>query len=142
MTEIRVRQNYWAILVAAIGSFLLEAVWYSVFKQQWIEGIGRTREWQMAVQVSPKLEFAQFATALFAAAIVASGISRLIQLTGAQTARRGINVAVFLWLCFVLTTFATEYIFEVKMQLFAINAGFWFLGMALMGAIVGGWKKK
>jgi Protein of unknown function (DUF1761) len=142
MTEMKARQNYWAILVAAIGCFLLEAVWYSVFMQQWVDGIGRTHEWQLAVQASPRLVFGQFATALFASAIMASGISRLVQLTGAQTARRGINVAAFLWLSFVLTTLATEYVFEVKLQLFAINAGFWFLGMALMGAIVGGWRKK
>jgi hypothetical protein len=27
-------------------------------------------------------------------------------------------------------------------SLLGINAGFWLLGMMLMGAIVGGWKKK
>jgi hypothetical protein len=48
-----------------------------------------------------------------------------------------------LWLGFVVTTYATEYIFEVRpLSLFAINTGFWLLGMILMGAIVGGWKKK
>jgi hypothetical protein len=42
----------------------------------------------------------------------------------------------------VLTTFATESVFEVRgYQLFAINLGFWLLTMVLMGAIVGGWKK-
>jgi hypothetical protein len=27
-------------------------------------------------------------------------------------------------------------------KIFAINAGFWLIGMVLMGAIVGAWKKK
>lgn len=38
---------------------------------------------------------------------------------------------------------ATEYVFEVRpLSLFAVNAGFWLGGMTVMGAIVGGWKKK
>jgi len=37
-----VRQNYWAIAVAAIACFLFEAGWYTIFMQQWLEGIGRT----------------------------------------------------------------------------------------------------
>ena len=37
---------------------------------------------------------------------------------------------------------ATESVFEVRSYTwFAINMGFWLLTMALMGAIVGGWKK-
>jgi hypothetical protein len=66
-----------------------------------------------------------------------------MQLTGPQTLLRGIRAAVLLWFGLVLTTYATEYIFEVRtLKLFAINAGFWLLGMILMGAIVGAWKKK
>ncbi len=53
------------------------------------------------------------------------------------------KVAALLWLGCVLTTRATEYVFEVRTyKLFVINTGFWLLGMVLMGAIVGGWKKK
>jgi hypothetical protein len=38
---------------------------------------------------------------------------------------------------------STEYIFEIRpISLLAINGGFWLLGMILMGAIVGAWKKK
>jgi hypothetical protein len=34
-------------------------------------------------------------------------------------------------------------VFEVRpFSLLAVNAGFWLLGMMLMGAIVGAWKKK
>jgi hypothetical protein len=88
-------------------------------------------------------EVLQYGTALVSAAVIATAISCVTQLTGPQTALRGIRVAAMLWLGFVVTTWATEYIFEVRpLSLFAINAGFWLLGMILMGAIVGGWKKK
>ncbi len=140
-TQPRVRQNYLAIVIAAIACFLLEAGWYSYFMQPWLDGIGRTREWLMsAAGYNPAL---QYGTALVCAALIATAISCVTQLTGPQTALRGIRVAVLLWFGFVFTTWATEYVFEVRpLSLFAINAGFWLVGMIVMGAIVGAWKKK
>jgi hypothetical protein len=136
----RVRQNYLAIVVAAIACFLFEAGWYSFFLQSWISGIGRTMAWLMASGVNPAL---QYATALVSAAVIAAAISCVTQLTGPQTALRGAKAGVLLWLGFVLTTVSTEYVFEVRpWSLLGINAGFWFFGMAIMGAIVGGWKKR
>jgi hypothetical protein len=136
----RVRQNYLAILVAAIACFLFEAGWYSLFLQTWLNGIGHTREWLMGTGINPAL---QFATAILCEALIATAISCVTQLTGAQTWLRGIQVAALLWLGFVLTTIATEYVFEVRpLSLLAVNGGFWLLGMILEGAIVGAWKKK
>jgi hypothetical protein len=138
--EPRVRQNYLAISVAAVACFLFEAGWYSVFMQPWLNGIGRTREWLMGpAPLNPAL---QFGTALISEAIIATAISCVTQLTGPQTVLRGMKVAGLLWFGLVLTTLSTGYIFEIRpLSLLAINAGFWLLGMILMGAIVGGWKK-
>jgi hypothetical protein len=136
----RVRQNYVAILVAAIVCFLLEAGWYSFFMQPWLDGIGRTREWLLGTGLNPAV---QYGTALVAAVVIALAISCITQLTGHQTVLRGIWVGALLWVGFVVPTWGTEYIFEVRpVSLFAINAGFWLLGITVMGAIVGGWKKK
>jgi hypothetical protein len=136
----RVRQNYLAITIAAVACFLFEACWYSIFMKPWLEGIGRTMEWLMATGVNPAL---QYGTALVSAAVIAAAISCVTQLTGAQTALRGMKVAAMLWLGLVLTTWATEYVFEVRSwALFGINVGFWLIGMTVMGAIVGAWKKK
>jgi Protein of unknown function (DUF1761) len=137
----RVRQNYWADIVAAIACFLLEAGWYSMFYQAWLNGTGRTQEWLMGPGKIPV--YLQFGTALVASVVMAAAISCVTQLTGPQTMYRGMRVATALWLGFVITTWATEYVFEVRpWSLLAINAGFWFLGMNIMGAIVGGWKAK
>jgi hypothetical protein len=107
----------------------------------WLDGIGRSMEWLMSpAGNNPAL---QYGTALVSAAVIATAISCVTQLTGAQTAVRGIKVGVLLWFGFVLTTWSTEYVFEVRpLSLLVINAGFWLLGVALMGAIVGAWKKK
>ena len=139
-SQSRVRQNYLAIVLAAVACFLLEAGWYSIFMQPWLDGIGHTRAWLTSTGINPAL---QFAVALVAEAVMAAAISCLIQLTGPQTAWRGVKVAVPLWFGFVLTTWSTEYVFEVRpWSLLGVNAGFWLIGMILMGAIVGGWKKK
>jgi hypothetical protein len=138
--ESRVKQNYLAIVVAAIACFLFEAGWYSIFLKPWLNGTGRTMEWLVNTGVNPAF---QYAVALVAEAVIAASISCLIQLTGPQTWQRGIKVAAILWLGFVLTTLSTEYVFEVRpWSLLGINAGFWLVGMILMGAIVGAWKKK
>jgi hypothetical protein len=139
-TQSNVRQNYFAILVAAVVCFLFEMGWYSFFLQPWLGGIGRTSQWLTNTGINPAL---QFAAALVAEALVAAAISRVIQLTGPQTALRGIKVAALVWLGFIFPAFSVEYVFEVRpWSLLGINAGFWLLGMILMGAIVGGWKKK
>ena len=142
MTDLqpRVRQNYLAIVVAAIACFLFEAGWYSFFLHSWLDGIGRTMQWLEASGVNPAV---QYGTALLSAAVMASAISCVTQLTGPQTALRGMRAGALLWLGFVLTTLSTEYIFEVRTwSLLGVNAGFWLGGMVVIGAIVGGWKKK
>ena len=135
-----IRMNYWAILVAGVANFVFEAIWYSVFMNGWLNGIGRTREWLMASGVNPNL---QYLVALVCAVAIAGSISCLTQITGPQTALRGIRMGFMLWLGIVVTTFTTEYVFEVRpWSLVGINNGFWLVGMILMGAIVGAWKKK
>jgi len=94
----------------------------------------------MASGVNPSL---QYGTAFIAAAVIATAISCVTQLTGPQTALRGMRVAALLWLGCVFTTWATEYIFEARsFRTFVINTGVWLVGMVVMGAIVGAWKKK
>ncbi len=135
-----IRLNWVAILVAAIASFLFEALWFSLFMKQWLAGIGRTMQWLVASGINPAV---QYATALLAAIIAAAVLSICIQASGEQTARRGIFCGALIWFGFLATSWATEYIFEVRsLLIYAINAGFWLFDLMLIGAIVGAWKKK
>ena len=135
-----IRLNWVAILVAAIASFLFEALWYSVFMSEWLAGIGRTKEWLMSSGMSPAL---QYGVAILCAVIAAAVLSACIQVSGEQTAIRGIICGAVIWFGFIATNMATEYIFEVRtLQIYAVNAGFSLINLILMGAIVGAWKKK
>jgi hypothetical protein len=140
MEQGKVRTNYWAVIVASIACFMLEAIWYSIFMNAWLAGIGRTMDQLTHQGVN---EYLQYATAFVSTAIMAIAISTVTQLTGPLNARRAIKTGALLWFAFIFTTWATEYMFEVRsFALLGINCGFWLLGTMTMGAIVGTWKKK
>jgi hypothetical protein len=139
VSEPRVRQNYWAILVATIVSFGLAAVWYQTFMQAWLEGVSRTMEWFKSSGVPT---WAPPLVAFVMAGLMATALSCVTQLTGRQTAARGARVGFLLWLGFVCTALATEYMYEVRPRMFLLNAGYWLISMVVSGAIVGGWSKK
>jgi hypothetical protein len=133
--------NWVAILVAAIVSFLFEALWFSTFMTQWLAGIDRTKEWLMsAAGYNPAL---QYGTAIVCSIIIAAVLTICIQASGEQTARRGLLCAAVIWFGFIATSWATEYIFEVRtLQIYAINTGYLLIDLMIIGAIVGAWKKK
>jgi hypothetical protein len=54
--ERRIRQNYMAIFTAAMICFVLEAIWYGVFMERWIAGVGSCSGWLMRTpSISPAL---------------------------------------------------------------------------------------
>lgn len=139
MISPRVRNNYLAIAVAAMTSILFLAIFYTIFLDVWLGGIGRDRMWLAGNGASQTL---QSAAAVLAAGLLATSISSFVQLTGEQTAVRGMKVAAGLWLGCVVPICAVETVFEVRgYSLFALNVIFWFIAMLIMGAIVGGWKE-
>jgi|KBSMisStaDraftv2_1062788.scaffolds.fasta_scaffold578985_1 hypothetical protein len=135
-----VRHNPFAIAVATLVYFFLGAVWFTMFMNPWLAGIGRTMESLKASGAPPWLGYV---VALIMTAIIATALSWIIQATGPQTATRGATIAAALWLAFVFTTWATEYAFEARgLSILAINTGYPLVGMLLMGLIIGGWKAK
>jgi len=80
-----IRLNWVAILVAAIAAFIFEALWFSVFMNEWLAGIGRTREWLVGTGLNPAV---QYATAILCSIIAAAVLSICIQASGEQTAPR------------------------------------------------------
>ncbi len=136
-----VKLNWIAILVAALACFFFEAIWFSLFMIPWLEGVGRTHEYLTTVAtITPGT---QYVTAFLCSVIAATVLSVLTQITGPQTTKRGILIAVLVWVGFVATTWAKEYVFEARtLEIYAINAGNSLLGLVILGAITGAWKAK
>jgi Protein of unknown function (DUF1761) len=135
-----VRHNWLAVTVATLVYFFLGGLWFTVFKQPWLDGIGRTLDQITAAAYSPAITYGSAVVTTFLLAVF---LSWLIQVTGSQTAVTGIKVAAWTWLGVVFTTWSTEYAFEARsLQILAINTGYCLTGMILMGAILGAWKRR
>jgi hypothetical protein len=140
MASPQVRHNYLAIAVATVACFLFEALWYSLFLDVWLQGIGHDRIWLSTTRANLPL---QCVIALVAEGLIAGTISGFMQLTGPTTPVRGIRVAACLWLGCVFSTIAVADVFALRSYAsFAISSAFWLVGMVLMGAIIGAWKKQ
>ena len=111
--------NYWAVLAAAVASFLVGGLWYSpaLFHKPWMQAAGLTEQ---------QLQNANLG--------VIFGVSLLLQLIASFV------LAMFLGPSADLA-FGVVYLFERRPQrLFWINAGYQLIAYTLMGAILGAWR--
>jgi Protein of unknown function (DUF1761) len=90
---------------------MLGGIWFTVLKQPWLTGVGRTVEQIMAVGVSPAITFGSAFVTTF---LIALFLSWLINTTGTQGAAGGVKVAAWTWFGVVFATWSTEYAFEAR----------------------------
>ena len=132
--------NWLAILVAAIAAFAIGALWYSpvLFARQWMAAHGHTPERLAAMQSSMSKTYAfSFITYV----IMAMVIALLAGLTGATTAVQGVVLALLAWLGFGFTIGLNTNLYSGKpASAFMIDAGYQFVHVILMGAIIGAWR--
>jgi hypothetical protein len=131
-----IQLNYWAILVAALSTFLIGGLWYSpaVFGKAWMKENKFTEEDTKGGNL-----------------VKIFGLSFILGLIAA------INLAMFmgpenrpemgaLWgflagFGWVATFVGTHYLFERKsFTLFLINAGYSIVALTIMGVIIAWWK--
>jgi Protein of unknown function (DUF1761) len=129
--------NYVAVLVAALASFLVGAVWYSpvLFANSWMAENGKTMaSVKGASPPMAQLYATAFVTALIAALAMA-GLLVTMQHHGLETGiKRGFAAGV----CWVAMCFGSSYAFEGKsLRHWAINAGYYVVQFTVMGAILG-----
>jgi hypothetical protein len=132
--------NWIAILVAAVAAFALGALWYSplLFARQWMAAHGHTPERMQAMQADmPKTYAFSFVTYV----IMAMVIALLMGLTGGTTALQGIVIAVLAWLGFGFAIGLNTNLYSGKpAAAFMIDAGYQFVHVIVMGAIIGAWR--
>lgn len=75
--------------------------------------------------------------------LIAFVLAQICIWRNANTAGRGAAVGVLLWIGFVGPITYSTYMYEMRPnELFAINEFYPLVGLCLMGAILGAWKKK
>jgi|SRR5271167_4951124 hypothetical protein len=133
------RTNYAAIVVAAVGYWILGAIWYGVlFGKRWME-----LEHMSAEQAGSVNPVAIYATTLVMNLLIAYALAQVCLWRNANTAGRGASVGVLLWVGIIGPITFTTYMYELRpKELFALNEFFPLAGLVLMGAILGAWTKK
>ncbi len=128
-----------AIWIAAIVFFVLGAIWYSVMSAQWSAAIGKTMD-QLTQESggSPLPYVVGFAAILIMCYALAWLIGRMQATTFVGGLRLGATIGAF----FVAANLALNYGFEARpVALWLINAAYAVVGLAIAGAIIGGWKR-
>lgn len=128
-----------AVWIASIVFFVLGAIWYSVMAAPWMAAIGKTMDELTREQgASPLPYIVGFAAILVMCYTLAWLMHRLQTATLAAGLRLGAIIAIG----FIAATLALNYGFEARsVTLWLINSVYVIVGLALAGAIIGGWKR-
>lgn len=120
------------ILVAAIFQWLLGWLWYGViFRTSWRKLVG------FAEGQKPRNAAFVMITALVACLLLSFVLVHVLGWAGAITFTGGAKLAVICWLGFMAPPLFTQHISENRrVNLFAINAAYWLLAMALGGGLL------
>lgn len=132
--------NWPAILVAGIADWILGAVWFTVFANQWKAGLRMSPEEMQRYMAHPN--FWPYIIAFVCSVILAYVIARLLGAPEKHRAFRGISVGLLVGLA-TAAAMVTEMVFEYRARPFILLAAAYpLLGCILMGIIVGVWRPK
>jgi hypothetical protein len=128
--------NIWAVLVAALSTFMIGGLWYSpaVFGKVWMRENGFTEE-SMKNSNMVKIFGLAFVLGLIAA------VNLAMFLGPNETIGNGAFYGFLAGFGWVATFIGTHYLFERKsFTLFLINAGYSIVALTVMGVIIAAWK--
>jgi hypothetical protein len=124
--------NFIAVLISAVIMWLLGALWYGVlFKKSWRKLVG------YAEGEAPKNMIFGMLCSFIACLILSFVMAHIARWAGAKLFTGGATLGVICWLGFMAPPLFAQHIHEGRrVNLFAINAGYWLLAMAIAGGIL------
>jgi hypothetical protein len=130
------RLNHLAVFVAAIAYFVWGYLWYGlIFTKAWMALIG-----PIPMNSAPSTYIQSFIAGWIMA--YCAGIA-LTKNEADQPARHGVEFGLFMGIGLIATAMYNGYLYTSKpLGLWAIDAGYCVSGLAIMSAIVSGWRKK
>jgi len=135
-----VRVNWLAILVAALADWILGAVWFTVFADQWRAGLRMAPAELQQYMAHPN--FWPYLIALLCNLLMAYAVARLVAGSTTQGLFRGITAGLLIGLAAAMAM-VTEMVFEIRPRSFVlISAAYPLVGCILMGIVIGLWKPK
>lgn len=138
--------NYLAVLVAAIAAFVLGGLWYGpVFGKQWMALMGMTKEKMEAekskgVAKSYILMFIGSLVMAYILSYVVMAMAPYLAAMGTIGALAGLEIGICMWLGFVAPVTMGSVLWEGRpWKLWFLNAGYYVVSLAVMGAILAVW---
>jgi hypothetical protein len=130
--------NHWAILVSAVIQWLLGAVWYSpaLFAKPWMAMVlVRTDSTKKRSMILGMI------TSFIGSLVTSLMLAHVVIWSGAPGPAAGALIGLILWLGFIAAPLAASYIYEGRpFKLFAINTGYWLVGLLISGALLAVWR--
>ena len=128
------RINWLAVIAGGVIYWLWGWLWYGVlFKNQWT---ALHPGMPMSSSATP------FIVSIVMAFVLSFGVAVALSHDDERTVRHGIEFGVFFGLLFIASTMLTGYMFaSLPLALWGIDAAYVVLGLMLLGALHGGWKR-
>jgi hypothetical protein len=128
-----------AIWIASIVFFVLGAIWYSVMATPWVAAIGKTMDELSREHAASPLPYV---VAFVAILVMCYTLAWLMHRLQVATLFAGLRLGAIVAIGFITATLALNYGFEARsITLWLINSAYPVVGLALAGAIIGGWKR-
>jgi uncharacterized protein DUF1761 len=130
--------NHVAILASAILLWILGAIWYSppLFARPWMAMLGINKDAPNKKSLVPGM-MASFVCDFILSFILA----HVIIWSGADTWEWGALVGLLVWIGFFAAPNLPQGIYENRpFKLFAINNGYWLVGLTIVGALIATWR--
>jgi uncharacterized protein YacL len=140
MYEIHV--NYIAILVVAVISFLIGAVWYSpvMFAKQWIKATNKTED-DLKKGAGTTAYIISFIAWLIASYVLAVIIDYSVDVYSSPQFLYGILAAFLCWFGFVAATSLVHNLFAQRPTiLWLIDSGYVLVALLISGAVLAEWR--
>ena len=128
--------NYLAVVVAALLSMVIGAIWYApqVFGAQWMALLGKKpKDLQDGANTG-------YVVAGLGFLLLAYVLAHFVDYAGSNTFAKGLETGFWLWLGFTATTLAINSSFSFRPQkLWAIDAGYYLACFLVSGALLATW---
>jgi hypothetical protein len=130
--------NHWAILVSALILWFLGAIWYSpvLFAKPWMALIGivpdKTKKGNGMI--------VGMISSFIGDLILSLVLAHIVLWSGASTCGWGVFIGFLVWLGFFAAPNFPQGIYEGRpFKLFAINMGYWLVGLMIVGCLLAVW---
>lgn len=132
--------NFLAVLVAALVTFALGALWYSpfLFARQWMKAHGLT---QAKLKAMRKDAAKAYGVSLGCYLVMAFALAVLLNITHITAFAAGIKLGILCWVGFAATVGLTGHMFSGKpIAAWLIDTGYQLIYLALMAGILTAWR--